>query len=100
LSTNGRFIAVLPVSVLRFNPGLFALKELGIDLQVGQLPALMVTLEKSNFESTHTNVSWHARAILPTRNARGAGVAQVGGHAQSRRSIVGSGKTAMMQASR
>lgn len=44
LSTHGRFIAVLPVSVLRFNPGLFALKELAIDLQVGQLPALMVTL--------------------------------------------------------
>jgi DNA-binding transcriptional LysR family regulator len=43
LSTRGRFIAVLPVSILRFNPGLYSLKELPFDLPMPQPPALIVT---------------------------------------------------------
>jgi DNA-binding transcriptional LysR family regulator len=45
LTMRGRFIAVLPVSILRFNPGLYSLKELPIELPMPQLPALMVTLK-------------------------------------------------------
>jgi DNA-binding transcriptional LysR family regulator len=44
LSMSGRFIAVLPVSILRFNPGLYSLKELPLDLPT-RWPALMVTLK-------------------------------------------------------
>lgn len=45
LAMRGRFIAVLPASVLRFNPGLYALKELQVDLPMPQPPALIVTLK-------------------------------------------------------
>ena len=45
LSMRGRFIAVLPVSILRFNPGLYSLKELPLDLPMPPLPALIVTLK-------------------------------------------------------
>jgi DNA-binding transcriptional LysR family regulator len=45
LSMSGRFIAVLPVSILRFNPGLYFLKELPLDLPTPRWPALMVTLK-------------------------------------------------------
>ena len=45
LSMSGRFIAVLPVSILRFNPGLYSLKELPLDLPMPRWPALMVTLK-------------------------------------------------------
>jgi DNA-binding transcriptional LysR family regulator len=45
LSMRGRFIAVLPVSILRFNPGLYSLKELPLDLPMPQPPALVVTLK-------------------------------------------------------
>jgi DNA-binding transcriptional LysR family regulator len=45
LSMRGRFIAVLPVSILRFNPGLYSLKELPVDWPMPQPPALLVTLK-------------------------------------------------------
>ena len=45
LSMRGRFIAVLPVSILRFNPGLYSLKELPVDLPMPHPPALIVTLK-------------------------------------------------------
>jgi DNA-binding transcriptional LysR family regulator len=45
LSMTGRFIAVLPASVLRFNPGLYSLKELPIDLPMPPLHAVIVTLK-------------------------------------------------------
>jgi DNA-binding transcriptional LysR family regulator len=45
VSMRGRFVAVLPVSILRFNPGLYSLKELPVDLPMPQLPALIVTLK-------------------------------------------------------
>lgn len=43
LSMRGHFLAVLPVSILRFNPGLYALKELPLALPMPQPPALLVT---------------------------------------------------------
>ena len=46
LSMRGRFIAVLPVSVLRFGPRAYSLKELPVDVPVSHLPALIVTLKK------------------------------------------------------
>src|SRR5262249_15051862 len=45
LSMRGRFIAVLPASILRFNPGLYSLKELPLNLPMPQSPALIVTLK-------------------------------------------------------
>ena len=45
LSMRGRFIAVLPASILRFNPGLYPLKELALDLTMPQPPALIVRLK-------------------------------------------------------
>ena len=45
LSMRGRFIAVLPASILRFNPGLYSLKELPLDLPMPRSPALIVTLK-------------------------------------------------------
>jgi DNA-binding transcriptional LysR family regulator len=44
LGMRGHFIVVLPVSILRFNPGLYSLKELPLDLPMPQPPALLVTL--------------------------------------------------------
>ena len=44
LSMRGQFIAVLPASILRFNPGLYPLKELSLDLPMQHLPVLIVTL--------------------------------------------------------
>ena len=43
LAMRGRFIAVLPASILRFNPGLYSLKELPLDLPMPRPPALIVT---------------------------------------------------------
>jgi DNA-binding transcriptional LysR family regulator len=45
LSMRGRFVAVLPASILRFNPGLHSLKELPLDFPMPRWPALMVTLK-------------------------------------------------------
>jgi DNA-binding transcriptional LysR family regulator len=45
LSMSGRFIAVLPASILRFNPGLYLLKELPLELPLPKPPALIVTLK-------------------------------------------------------
>jgi len=45
LTMKGPFIAVLPVSILRFNPGLYALKELPVGLRLPQPPAFIVKLK-------------------------------------------------------
>ena len=45
LSMRGRFVAVLPASILRFNPGVYSLKELPLDYPLPQPPALIVTLK-------------------------------------------------------
>jgi DNA-binding transcriptional LysR family regulator len=45
LALRGPFIAVLPQSILRFNPGRYPLQELRVDLPMPKLPALLVTLK-------------------------------------------------------
>jgi DNA-binding transcriptional LysR family regulator len=45
LSMRGRFIAVLPSSVLWFGPAGNSLKELPLDLPLPEWPALIVTLK-------------------------------------------------------
>jgi DNA-binding transcriptional LysR family regulator len=45
LSMSGRFITVLPVSILRFDPGRYALKELPLELPMSRLPVFMATLK-------------------------------------------------------
>ena len=52
LSMRGRFVAVLPGSILRFNPGLYSLKELPLDLPMPQLPALIVTLKNRTLSAS------------------------------------------------
>ncbi len=52
LSMRGRFVAVLPGSILRFNPGLHSLKELPLDLPMPQLPALIVTLKNRTLSAS------------------------------------------------
>src|SRR5260221_3829968 len=44
LSMRGRVAAVVARSILRFNPGLYSLKELSLDLPMQHLPVLIVTL--------------------------------------------------------
>lgn len=45
LSMRGRFVAVIPTSILRFNPDLYRLKELAFDLPIQLIPVLIVTLK-------------------------------------------------------
>ena len=45
LCMRGRFIALLPASVLRFNPELYSLKELPLDLPMPRSPVLIVVLK-------------------------------------------------------
>jgi DNA-binding transcriptional LysR family regulator len=45
LSIRARFVAVLPESVLRFNSGVYSLKELPLDLSMPEPAVLMVTLK-------------------------------------------------------
>lgn len=45
-SVAGRFIAVLPASILRFDPGVYPLKELPLDLPLPAWPVICVTLKK------------------------------------------------------
>lgn len=45
LAANGHFVAVLPASILRCNPGFHSLKELSVELSMPHPPALIVTLK-------------------------------------------------------
>jgi len=45
LSLRGRFVAVLPASILKLNPDLHSLRELAVDLPKHALPVLIVTLK-------------------------------------------------------
>jgi DNA-binding transcriptional LysR family regulator len=45
LTMRGDFIAVLPASILRFNPDLYSLKELPVELRMPQPPAFVVKLK-------------------------------------------------------
>jgi DNA-binding transcriptional LysR family regulator len=45
LCMRGRFIALLPASLLRFNPELYSLKELPLDLPMPRSPVLIVVLK-------------------------------------------------------
>jgi DNA-binding transcriptional LysR family regulator len=52
LSMRGRFIAVLPSSVMRFGPAGNSLKELRTDLALPEWPALVVTLKNRTLRSS------------------------------------------------
>jgi DNA-binding transcriptional LysR family regulator len=45
LAAHGHFVAVLPASILRCNPGFHSLRELPVELSMPQPPALIVTLK-------------------------------------------------------
>jgi DNA-binding transcriptional LysR family regulator len=69
LSMSGRFIAVLPASILRFNPGLYALKELPLDLPMPRWPALMVTLKNRTLSPVIERFMACAREIASVMHA-------------------------------
>jgi DNA-binding transcriptional LysR family regulator len=63
LSMRGRFIAVLPASILRFNPDLYPLRELPIALPMPQLPAVVVTLKNRTLSAPVERFIECARAV-------------------------------------
>jgi DNA-binding transcriptional LysR family regulator len=75
LSMRGGFIAVLPVSILQFNPGLYSLKELPINLTMPEPPALCVTLKNRTLSPPVARFIECARDIaksmhMPPRRSR------------------------------
>ena len=70
LGMRGRFIAVLPVSILRFNPGLHSLKELPVDLTMPQPPALLVTLKNRTLNPAVERFIDCARDLARAMHAR------------------------------
>src|SRR5262249_36769066 len=76
LGMRGRFIAVLPMSILRFNPGLYSMKELPIDLPMPRFPAMLVTLKNRTLSPAAERFLASARDIAtsaPWLSQRGAG---------------------------
>src|SRR3954466_10228506 len=76
LGMGGRFVAVLPASILRFNRGFYALKELPLDVPMPQPPALIVTLKKrmlgapvGRFVECAREVAKAMHALAPARKA-------------------------------
>lgn len=70
LSARGRFIALLPVSVLRFNPGLYSLKELPLDFPMPQPPALIVMLKNRTLTPPVERFIDCAREVAKIMHAR------------------------------
>ena len=66
LCMRARFMAVLPVSVLRFNPDVYSLKELPLDLPMPQPPALIVTLKNRTLSAPAERFIDCARAVART----------------------------------
>lgn len=69
LSMRGRFIAVLPASILRFNPGLYSLKELPLDLSMPRWPASIVTLKNRTLSQPVERFIECARDVAKAMNA-------------------------------
>jgi len=76
LGMGGRFVAVLPVSILRFNRAFYALKELPLDVPMPQPPALIVTLKNrmlgapvGRFVECAREVAKAMHALAPARKA-------------------------------
>jgi hypothetical protein len=85
LGMSGRFVAVLPVSILRFNPGVYALKELPLDVPMPQPPALVVTLKNrtlsppaERFVECAREVAKAMHAPAPARRAAAAAATPTG----------------------
>jgi DNA-binding transcriptional LysR family regulator len=70
LSMRGRFIAVLPSSVLSFGPAGDSLKELPIDLALPEWPALIVTLKNRTLRPTIERFLACLRELAEARGAR------------------------------
>jgi len=63
LSMKGRFISVLPASILRFNPGLYALEELPFELPMPHWPASLVILKNRTLSPPVENFITCAREV-------------------------------------
>ena len=66
LTMRAAFMAVLPLSVLRFNPDVYSLRELPLDLPMPQPPALLVTLKNRTLSVPAERFIDCARAIART----------------------------------
>ena len=72
LSMSGRFIAVLPVSILRFDPGLHSLKELRIDPKAidpddpEMLADLVMAAANEALRSAQAKVEAKMKSMLPS----------------------------------
>jgi DNA-binding transcriptional LysR family regulator len=69
LSMRGRFVALFPASILRFNPGLHSLKELPLDLPMPPSPVLIVTLKNRTLSPPVERFIECARDIAGTMHA-------------------------------
>jgi DNA-binding transcriptional LysR family regulator len=69
LSMRGHFIAVLPASILRFNPGLYSLKELPLELPMPRWPASIVTLKSRTLSPPVERFIECARDLANAMNA-------------------------------
>ena len=69
LGMSGRFVAVLPVSILRFNRGFHALKELPLDVPMPQPPALIVTLKNRTLSPSVERFVECAREVAKAMHA-------------------------------
>jgi len=69
LSMSGRFIAVLPLSILRFNPGFYSLKELPLKLPMPRWPATIVTVKNRTLNPAVERFMACARDVAGTMDA-------------------------------
>lgn len=70
LSLRGRFVAVTPVSILKFNPNLYRLKELTIDLPAPPIPVLIVTLKNRTLSPSVEHFLACIRDVAKTMQSR------------------------------
>jgi DNA-binding transcriptional LysR family regulator len=68
LAVTGRFVAVLPVSILRFNPGLSALKELPLRLPLPPWPVVIVTVRNRTLSPAVERFIACAREVAQAMN--------------------------------
>jgi DNA-binding transcriptional LysR family regulator len=69
LLPNGPYITAFPASVLRFNPNLFAMKVLPVDIPVRPWPVAIITLKNRTLSPVVEQFIDHVRAFARTMDA-------------------------------
>jgi DNA-binding transcriptional LysR family regulator len=70
VSLRRRFVAVIPVSILKFNPDVYRLKELTIDLPAPPIPVLIVTLKNRTLSPSVGQFLGCIREVAKTMQSR------------------------------